>query len=190
MASPAVQREVAATTLDFLLIELVAQLAAAHSTASTSQLKLEAIGFSVGQKLAERQTTARTPFADTLDAIKYVCKEFWMDTFLKQVDNLRTNHRGVFVLTDNRVRWLATLSPSARAARDGAHARSEALVFAHFPCGLIRGALAAFGIEASVSAEVSALPACQFTVKVVQPAAGASTVAAAGVAHGRAGAPP
>lgn len=164
-------REVAASAVDYLLLEVVAQLLAAHTAASPAAPRLEAVGFVVGQKLAERQALARPPFADTLDVIKYVCKEFWMEAFLKQVDNLRTNHRGVYVLTDNRVRWLARLSPSALAARDPAHAASEALMFARFPCGLIRGALATFGIDASVSAEVSALPACQFTVKVVQPPA-------------------
>lgn len=162
-------REVASSAVDFFLLEAVSQFAATHSAASPCAPKLEAVGFTVGQKLAERQTTARPPFVDTLDAIKYVCKEFWTDAFLKQVDNLRTNHRGVYVLTDNRVRWLARLSPSALAAKDLAHVRSEALMFAQFPCGLIRGALAAFGIDASVSAEISVLPACQFTVKVAQP---------------------
>lgn len=32
-------------------------------------------------------------FVDTLDAIKFVCKDIWATFWDKQVDNLRTNHR-------------------------------------------------------------------------------------------------
>lgn len=32
-------------------------------------------------------------FSDTLDAIKFVCKDLWAACWDKQVDNLRTNHR-------------------------------------------------------------------------------------------------
>jgi hypothetical protein len=30
---------------------------------------------------------------NSLDIIKFLCKDFWNETFGKQVDNLRTNHR-------------------------------------------------------------------------------------------------
>lgn len=33
------------------------------------------------------------PPGDALDAVKFVCKEFWAAAFRKQVDALRTNHR-------------------------------------------------------------------------------------------------
>ncbi len=32
-------------------------------------------------------------FSDTLDAIKFICKDLWSACWEKQVDNLRTNHR-------------------------------------------------------------------------------------------------
>lgn len=32
-------------------------------------------------------------FTDTLDAIKFICKDIWTSFWDKQVDNLRTNHR-------------------------------------------------------------------------------------------------
>ena len=31
--------------------------------------------------------------ADPLEVVKFMCKEFWIAVFKKQVDNLRTNHR-------------------------------------------------------------------------------------------------
>lgn len=30
---------------------------------------------------------------DTLERVKFVCKELWYTVWNKQVDNLRTNHR-------------------------------------------------------------------------------------------------
>ena len=41
------------------------------------------------------------PQAATLDIIKFLCKDLWQAVFRKQIDNLKTNHRGTFVLTDN-----------------------------------------------------------------------------------------
>lgn len=35
----------------------------------------------------------RPLFTDTLDAVKFVCKDLWSTCWDKQVDNLRTNHR-------------------------------------------------------------------------------------------------
>jgi len=35
----------------------------------------------------------RPRFTDTLDTIKFICKEVWVAVWDKQVDNLRTNHR-------------------------------------------------------------------------------------------------
>ena len=35
-----------------------------------------------------------------LEAVKFLCKEFWTEVFRKQIDKLQTNHRGVFVLKD------------------------------------------------------------------------------------------
>ena len=36
-------------------------------------------------------------FSDTLDVIKFLCKDMWTLVFRKQIDNLKTNHR-VWVL--------------------------------------------------------------------------------------------
>lgn len=75
------------------------------------RLRLESIGMHVGSNVAERSVicSLRLPsgtqsaphrlcherglFSDTLDAIKFICKELWVACWDKQVDNLRTNHR-------------------------------------------------------------------------------------------------
>ncbi|KAI0879554.1 BET3 family protein [Hypoxylon argillaceum] len=124
--------------------------------------RLEGLGYRVGLGLVERFSRDRPRFTDTLDAIKFVCKDLWMLVFKKQIDNLKTNHRGVYVLTDHAFRPLSRMSTDA-----GGQAVARAQPFLWFPCGILRGALAAMGISATVQAETSELPAAVFQIKTV-----------------------
>jgi len=167
MSAPSSQ--VAESSFSFLHMELV-QMALEQTTAapSTAQLqhasrKVEAIGFQVGVRLVERYTRDRARFTDTLEIIKFLCKEFWMEVYRKQIDKLQTNNRGVYMLQDNAHPVLARCSPSAPRQ---ATAKQLAALHIKFPSGLIRGALSGLGVVASVSAEVSELPKCQFTIKI------------------------
>ncbi|XP_012867688.1 PREDICTED: trafficking protein particle complex subunit 6B [Dipodomys ordii] len=72
--------------------------------------KLENMGFRVGQGLIERFTKDTARFKDELDIMKFVCKDFWTTVFRKQIDNLRTNHQGIYVLQDNKFRLLTQMS--------------------------------------------------------------------------------
>lgn len=38
----------------------------------------------------------RPRFTDTMDVIKFLCKDLWTILFRKQIDNLKTNHRVCF----------------------------------------------------------------------------------------------
>lgn len=40
-----------------------------------------------------RITKDRPRFLDNLDVVKFICKDFWIALFKKQIDNLKTNHR-------------------------------------------------------------------------------------------------
>ena len=65
---------------------------------STAQLqhagrKLEAVGFHVGERLVERYTKERPRFSDTLEIIKFICKDFWYEVYRKHIDKLQTNNR-------------------------------------------------------------------------------------------------
>ncbi|KAI5056517.1 hypothetical protein GOP47_0028335 [Adiantum capillus-veneris] len=123
-------------------------------------------------------TKERPRFGDHLEAIKFICKDFWAEIFKKQVDNLKTNHRGVFVLQDNRFRWLTHISldsPIHNAdgvsienslTNNAVMAARAAGQYLYFPCGLIRGALTNLGVPCDVSAEVASLPACSFIVRI------------------------
>jgi hypothetical protein len=100
--------------------------------------------------------------AEVLDVVKFVCREFWSDLHQKAIDKLQTNNKGVFVLQDFNYRWVRFVSAGA-----GEDSRALALKYLVFPCGLIRGALAALDVDAAVNADVSASPRVVFSVKVV-----------------------
>eukprot|EP01024_Parvocaulis_polyphysoides_P001777 TRINITY_DN10506_c0_g1_i1.p2 TRINITY_DN10506_c0_g1~~TRINITY_DN10506_c0_g1_i1.p2 ORF type:complete len:133 (-),score=18.21 TRINITY_DN10506_c0_g1_i1:18-416(-) len=98
---------VSESCLDFLSLELLRHYAV-DTSGAPPQASLEAIGFRVGAKLAERYATGR--LSEQLDIIKFICKDFWSQVFGKNVDNLKTNHKGTFVLMDKDFRWVKRLS--------------------------------------------------------------------------------
>jgi hypothetical protein len=134
-----------------------------------------------------------------LDSIKFVCKDLWPLLFRKQIDNLKTNHRGVFVLTDTRFQPLSRVSVDRKAgvkAPEETLSRAQAVSFIatdlssgqfsnvgdwmrrgrnllidvirqylYFPCGIIRGALAGLGMDVTVHADSSEIPAATFQIK-------------------------
>ncbi|KAJ7366782.1 TRAPP complex subunit trs33 [Mycena albidolilacea] len=124
--------------------------------------RLEAIGLHVGANFTERLCRDRPLFGETLDAIKFICKDIWVACWEKQVDNLRTNHRGIYVLQDNSfqpVRRISSWEGRADAIR-------RAKLYAVMPAGIIRGALSRLGFQTTVSPEITSLPQCTFQVKL------------------------
>ncbi|KAJ0458968.1 putative transport protein particle (TRAPP) component [Helianthus annuus] len=94
-----------------------------------------------------RYTMERPRFSDHLEAIKFIRKDFWSELFKKQIDNLKTNHRGAFVLQDDKSAWLSRMSgePSTDTRGSATEAGNKAAkttdMHLYFPCGIIRGAL-------------------------------------------------
>ncbi|TPX68445.1 hypothetical protein CcCBS67573_g07187 [Chytriomyces confervae] len=150
--------------MDFLLMEAVSLMQEGfHSIEEerdAAYLRMEQLGHRVGMGLAERATRDRPRFADNLEIVKFICKDFWLLLFNKQIDNLKTNHRGVYVLTDSSFKWFSRMSADV-----AAETPQLALVHSAFPCGLIRGALSSLGVSSSVVAEVAAVPQCTFQIK-------------------------
>jgi hypothetical protein len=144
--------------------------------AEMAAAKLERIGWTVGYRWTERLAQHKTwnavaagdeaaaVAAQQLEAVKFLCKEVWMEVFRKQIDKLQTNHRGVFVLKDLDLKWMTRFPAGPE------HSRVAAIRFLAFPCGLIRGALANLGIPAVVSCDFLAdgqnMSACSFNIKV------------------------
>ena len=60
--------------------------------------------------LFRRQTSSMQRFANELDVIKFLCKDFWDMCFLKKADKLQTNHR---------VRMLCDCMCTFSVSRDG-----------------------------------------------------------------------
>lgn len=120
---------------------------------------LEGMGFRVGQGLIERFTKDSPSFKDDLDVMKFICKDFWINVFRKQVDNLRTNHQGTYVLQDNKFSLLTQFS-------SGKQYLEEAPKYLAYSCGLVRGALSNLGMDSVVTAEVSLMPSCKFQVVI------------------------
>ncbi|XP_054883693.1 trafficking protein particle complex subunit 6B, like [Poeciliopsis prolifica] len=120
---------------------------------------LEAMGFRVGQGLIERLTRDTPSFKDELDIMKFICKDFWTKVFRRQVDNLRTNHQGTYVLQDNKFTLLTQFS-------GGKQYLDQAPKYLAFSCGVVRGALSNLGLESVVTAEVSIMPSCKFQVVI------------------------
>ena len=77
-----------------------------------------------------------------------------------QIDKLQTNHKGVFVLSDYKFKWLD------RYTSDDIISKQSALNMLHFPCGIIRGALANLGISSIVHSELNELPNCTFNIRI------------------------
>ncbi|CDU25449.1 related to TRS33-subunit of the transport protein particle complex [Sporisorium scitamineum] len=137
--------------------------------------RLEGIGYHVGYHMTENLARDRAKFTDTLDVLKFICKEVWTAVWGKQVDNLRTNHKGVYVLHDNQFQPLRHVS-TAQGAQVTA---KEARVFLSYPVGIVKGTLAQLDVPSAVVAETNQAPQCTFHVKTQRGSApGAATAAA------------
>lgn len=171
-------RECSLSCLDYLTLELVRHYQQQQKGGATLQAALDAVGERVGRQLAERYARDRPPLTEALEVMKWVCKEFWGEVFRKSVDNLRTNHRGTFVLRDTQFRWLVRLSQNQMPAQLGqplpaAVPKNElASDYLVLPCAIIRGALSQLGLECAVTADATSLPQVDFTVVLAAAAGG------------------
>jgi len=206
MSIPPRNSLVSATALDLLNLEFAAYLLRNHDDGRVAQEamsgKLERVNFNVGRRYAERLCRERTErmSLESIDIVKFVCRELWTELFRKPVDKLQTNNKGTYVLQDysfRPLRYLSTEAPpllppssshtglsvssiggegggfvssvpiSALTASALEDTKMQALRIVVGACGLVRGALDAFGMtDAIVTADVSGLPRVVFTIKV------------------------
>jgi hypothetical protein len=146
--------------------------------------RLNTQGYRVGKLLAERYTRDIPRLGDGLEKMKFICKDLWSVLYHKHVDNLKTNHRGTFVLTDHVFRGLknasletgtsVTVTASGAATGSGTTTKrdlgammAQAQCFLYFHAGVVRGALAALGLETSVQAECVELPGVTFHIRTI-----------------------
>ncbi|CAK6437188.1 unnamed protein product [Pipistrellus nathusii] len=155
-----------AVLFELLHTEMVAELWAPDSDLDpgpggqrTSLQVLEGMGFRVGQALGERLPREMLAFREELDVLKFLCRDLWGAVFQKQMDGLRTNHQGTYVLQDSSFPLLVRMG-------SGLQYLEEVPKFLAFTCGLLRGTLSTLGIRSLVTASVAALPACKFQVVI------------------------
>ncbi|CAI4233341.1 unnamed protein product [Auanema sp. JU1783] len=134
------------------------QQAFAHNNCET---QLESIGFRIGYVIAEKLAKDSGRLFSELEIVKFICKEFWCAAFGKQVDNLRTNHQGVYVVQDNKFSSLSCFS-------EGTQFVKESALYLAIPSGIIRGALSNLNVQAVVTPTVETLPSVKFHIHIQQ----------------------
>lgn len=178
--------------------------------------RTELYGFHVGRSLAEVISRDSPRLTSQLDGLKFICKDLWNALYGKPIDNLKTNHRGTYVLIDQSFRpcermgsqgnlpmnaFFESQMPSYKKIKSSSSGnatsgtapnspisnshipirqspnlsntpgnlnagpgRVAAAPFIWFHLGIIRGALLALGIEATVSFDSPQLPVVSFNV--------------------------
>ncbi|GJQ08310.1 hypothetical protein GpartN1_g101.t1 [Galdieria partita] len=121
--------------------------------------RLEAIGRDIGRRWLEKLAEGTPHFSTELDKVKFICKEFWIATFQKQVDNLKTNNKGTYVLSDKRFRSLLHISETP----DSIGQLEDYIVF---PLGIIKGAFESLGMNCDIFGDCSKAPSCIFTINL------------------------
>lgn len=147
---------------------------------------LQHCGFRVGSRVTERLTLKCLRMPEQRECVKFVCKDLWHFLFQKQADRLQTNRRGGYVIHDANLPWLRRVSHFAvpvinpslsyKGAEAGAleHQEGEILraaatqpqLHVAFVCGAIKGALAALGLDCTVTAEAPRPPTCAFQIRI------------------------
>ncbi|KAF9733992.1 hypothetical protein PMIN03_006620 [Paraphaeosphaeria minitans] len=115
--------------------------------------RLEALGYRVGLGVVERVSRTHPRPTSPLATIKFLCKDLWTLLFRKQIDNLKTNHRGIYVLTDNTFKPLTRMSFDTIKHAPTAHATATTTLSDRINAagekGMEYGDMAAFGGDAN-----------------------------------------
>jgi hypothetical protein len=159
------------STLEYLVAETVRHYredgSSSREDGSPSGSSLRLIGEQVGRALAERLSTSKKPpLSSQLEIVKWVCKDFWNAVFLKSIDNLKTNHKGTYVLRDTSFRWTRRLSQNVYGGVERVPSSLLCMDYLVLPEAMVKGALAAFGLDATVTAETNPLPQIDFTIVI------------------------
>ena len=125
-------------------------------------VRIELLGVDVGLRLTEiLMLKTNSKIVDILDIMKFVCRDVWKVLYGKQMDNLRTNHRGTFVLIDNKHRLIDNMMSDGGIT----DTVSKGKHYVWFSCGIIRGILMSFAVFAQVTSEISHFPSVSFNVQ-------------------------
>mmetsp|Transcript_107444 Transcript_107444/g.148574 ORF Transcript_107444/g.148574 Transcript_107444/m.148574 type:complete len:89 (-) Transcript_107444:67-333(-) len=76
--------------------------------------------------------------------MKFICTEFWPYLFTYRISKLSTNNSGTYMLTDDKLRFIARLSCEDNSSPAY---KSKLRCFEAFIAGILSGALNNLGIE-------------------------------------------
>lgn len=164
------EHEVNDSLFRFLLIEMVPRTIESSQlqqlTIQQINVKLEMLGYKIGMKLNElllyklndQLIKNQENLINLLEIMKFICKDFWKLLFKKQINNLRTNHRGTFVLVDSNFKLIEHLHLN--------HPNFNSYVnyYLYFVDGIIKGVLKSFGINSIISHEIN-FPQVNFNIE-------------------------
>ncbi|KAH3757871.1 trafficking protein particle complex subunit 6B [Pelomyxa schiedti] len=181
------------SVFEYLCTEMVAyavRTAGAHPEVGSPVQRLDAMGFSVGEKIVERITREKSRFHNNAELLKFITKEFWTATFRKEAEFSPSGAH--WVITDSSLLKHMSFMPDAPVATppvalststlpsstpttssaitpgspSSANTRTSMLTLhTAFFCGVIKGALSNLGVMCSVAADATSLPTCKFTIK-------------------------
>lgn len=119
--------------------------------------RLNQIGFQIGCKLSELLIFSNNPnlqfdSMDLLNVMKFICRDVWRQLFGKQIDNLKTNHKGVFYLFDYEYKPIQCFSIKD----DSALELKLVEPFLEIPTGIIKGVLHSLGFQKEEQIHITA----------------------------------
>ncbi|VVT56574.1 uncharacterized protein SAPINGB_P005158 [Magnusiomyces paraingens] len=127
--------------------------------------RTELYGFRVGAALAEVLSRDASRLVTQLDVLKFVCKDLWTAVYSKPIDNLKTNHRGIYVLVDNSFRPCERMGSAANGLLSAVHGSK--------PTGLAKNAPGAGGHHQQMVAATAAAATAAASGAAVTSSAGA-----------------
>lgn len=128
--------------------------------------KIEQYGYNIGLRLSEiliykDSQNEILKNLELLNIMKFICRDVWKSLYAKQMDNLRTNHRGTFVLIDNSFKMFQRFDSPL----DQQDTINKSKPYLWIPCGIIRGVLKSFGVDSLVTPEVTKFPSVSFNIQ-------------------------
>mmetsp|Transcript_10000 Transcript_10000/g.14938 ORF Transcript_10000/g.14938 Transcript_10000/m.14938 type:complete len:174 (+) Transcript_10000:958-1479(+) len=118
--------------------------------------KLKSLGSNLSGKLMFRIVKDHVWLKEENAILRFICKEFWMYLFGKNVDRLQTNNRGVFIIYDYKFTWIQTCSVESTEPELTESIHKLQLLYLGLVSGFIKGGLHSLGINASVEGATEA----------------------------------
>ncbi len=140
----------------------------------------------MGKTIAHRLTSSSNPFADSKDAVKFICKDLWFTLFRQQASRLQASKRGVYIIHDSNFPRLHTISKCVQNFQPQVEEASATSSFTEhdqhstpvskfslsqmeLTAGILEGFLLVRGFKSSVECVLSAsLPSCSFQVSILE----------------------